>query len=221
LKRSESNESLKQRNEETTEDTICQNLNEMTIDSPILIKKKPKSNYQNLTQLELSLQKFTLNETLNEPLTCPNKKCSGHENKSKFTKQYLLYQLPPILTLHLKRFEQKNSSNFSSHMTRRSNQIVKCNKYVSFPLILNTSAFTSHKCVNTFMNNIDETNRNNLNYELYGLIEHSGKLNSGHYTAFVKRLETNDDDDDNSDNLKELTQRISHLKSISAEKGIY
>ena len=81
-------------------------------------------------------------------------------------KQYLICELPAVLTIHLKRFQQHGY------------RLEKSNKHVNFPLELDMSPYTSKMCVNA--------NNSPVLYLLYGIVEHSGKLNSGHYTAYVK-----------------------------------
>ncbi len=81
-------------------------------------------------------------------------------------KQYLICESPAILTIHLKRFQQHGY------------RLEKSNKHVSFPQELDMSPYTSKMGVNSF--------ESTVLYSLYGLVEHSGRLNSGHYTAYVK-----------------------------------
>ncbi|XP_041266997.1 ubiquitin carboxyl-terminal hydrolase 16 isoform X2 [Onychostruthus taczanowskii] len=97
------------------------------------------------------LYQFTRNETLNETNkllcdVCTQRRCGPKNNisekKNVYTnakKQMLISLAPPILTLHLKRFQQ----------------------------------------------NVAEGNTKVL-YSLYGVVEHSGTMRSGHYTAYVK-----------------------------------
>ncbi|XP_023799256.1 ubiquitin carboxyl-terminal hydrolase 16 isoform X2 [Cyanistes caeruleus] len=98
------------------------------------------------------LYQFTRNETLTETNkllcdVCTQRHC-GPKNNIKSEKKYvytnakkqmLISLAPPILTLHLKRFQQ----------------------------------------------NVAEGNTKVL-YSLYGVVEHSGTMRSGHYTAYVK-----------------------------------
>ncbi|KAL9865614.1 ubiquitin carboxyl-terminal hydrolase 16 isoform 2-T7 [Geothlypis trichas] len=97
------------------------------------------------------LYQFTRNETLTETNkllcdVCTQRHCGPKNNISEkkcvYTnakKQMLISLAPPILTLHLKRFQQ----------------------------------------------NVAEGNTKVL-YSLYGVVEHSGTMRSGHYTAYVK-----------------------------------
>ncbi|XP_042343295.1 ubiquitin carboxyl-terminal hydrolase 16 [Plectropomus leopardus] len=126
------------------------------------------------------LFQFTEVETLtqNNSLLCvtctkrqPNKDKAGGSKKNIYTdalKQMLISSLPPVLTLHLKRFQQNGYS------------ICKVNRHVQFPLMLDLAPFCAVKC-----KNLAEGDTQIL-YSLYGIVEHSGTMRSGHYTAYVK-----------------------------------
>ncbi|KAM6987820.1 ubiquitin carboxyl-terminal hydrolase 16 isoform 2-T2 [Tautogolabrus adspersus] len=126
------------------------------------------------------LFQFTEVETLtqNNSLLCvtctkrqPNKDKSGGTKKNIYTdalKQMLISSPPPVLTLHLKRFQQNGYS------------ICKVNRHVEFPLILDLAPFCGVKS-----KNVTEGDTRIL-YSLYGIVEHSGTMRSGHYTAYVK-----------------------------------
>lgn len=87
------------------------------------------------------------------------------------TKQYLICELPAVLTIHLKRFRQHGF------------RLEKESKHVNFPLELDMSPYTSKMCTNLTSSNISSSR---VLYSLYGIVEHSGGLNGGHYTAYVK-----------------------------------
>lgn len=80
----------------------------------------------------------------------------------------LISLAPPILTLHLKRFQQAGFN------------LRKVNKHIKFPEVIDLAPFCAIKC-----KNVAEGNRRVL-YSLYGVVEHSGTMRSGHYTAYVK-----------------------------------
>uniref|UniRef100_A0A8D3A8L6 Ubiquitin carboxyl-terminal hydrolase n=1 Tax=Scophthalmus maximus TaxID=52904 RepID=A0A8D3A8L6_SCOMX len=82
-------------------------------------------------------------------------------------KQMLISSLPPVITLHLKRFHQAGMN------------LRKVNRHVDFPLILDLAPFCSASCKNLAA---DER----VLYSLYGIVEHSGSMRGGHYTAYVK-----------------------------------
>eukprot|EP00794_Sanderia_malayensis_P000416 gene416-1052_t len=89
-------------------------------------------------------------------------------NKYVYTvasKQMLLWRPSPVLTLHLKRFEHFGRS------------LRKVNKFIEFPLELDMSPYF---CKN------DQLSIDDLQYTLFGIVEHSGSLHGGHYVAYVK-----------------------------------
>ncbi|XP_043927322.1 ubiquitin carboxyl-terminal hydrolase 16 isoform X2 [Protopterus annectens] len=137
--------------------------------------------------VQACLYRFTLIEWLTgaNKLQCNNCTQRQHHGKSdakgekKFVytnaqKQMLISLPPAILTLHLKRFQQTGHS------------LLKINKNVQFPFVLDMAPFCSPKC-----KNIAEGEKSVL-YSLYGVVEHSGSMKSGHYTAFVKVRTPND-----------------------------
>ncbi|KAM6446526.1 ubiquitin carboxyl-terminal hydrolase 16 isoform 1-T2 [Liasis olivaceus] len=83
-------------------------------------------------------------------------------------KQMLISLAPPILTLHLKRFQQAGYN------------LQKVNKHITFPEVMDLAPFCSIKC-----KSVTEGTSKVL-YSLYGIVEHSGTMRSGHYTAYVK-----------------------------------
>lgn len=90
---------------------------------------------------------------------------------SAASKQLLIFAPPAILTLHLKRFTQNGFA------------LRKAQKHVEFPLQLDLGPFCSAAAAGV---TTVAPNQKEIIYSLYGVIEHSGKLSSGHYTAFVK-----------------------------------
>ncbi|KAI5611089.1 ubiquitin carboxyl-terminal hydrolase 45 isoform X1, partial [Silurus asotus] len=82
-------------------------------------------------------------------------------------KQMLISQLPPVVTLHLKRFHQAGMN------------LRKVNRHVDFPLVLDLAPFCSASCKN-------QGSGERVLYSLYGIVEHSGSMRGGHYTAYVK-----------------------------------
>ncbi|KAK2846719.1 hypothetical protein Q5P01_009718 [Channa striata] len=130
--------------------------------------------------VQSSLFQFTEVEILTQNnsllcVTCTKKQQSkdkaGGSKKNIYTdalKQMLISSPPPVLTLHLKRFQQNGYS------------ICKVNRHVQFPLILDLAPFCAVNC-----KNVTEGDAQIL-YSLYGIVEHSGTMRSGHYTAYVK-----------------------------------
>ncbi|NWX22350.1 UBP16 hydrolase, partial [Aegotheles bennettii] len=127
------------------------------------------------------LYQFTRNEKLTETnkLLCDvctqrhngPKKNIKSEKKYVYTnakKQMLISLAPPILTLHLKRFQQAGFN------------LRKVNRHIKFPEVIDLAPFCTAKC-----KNVAEGNTKVL-YSLYGVVEHSGTMRSGHYTAYAK-----------------------------------
>jgi ubiquitin carboxyl-terminal hydrolase 16/45 len=193
--------------------------NRFKLDSMIsLSTNKSSSNERGVASLESCLNNFTSIETLSDKINCDNctsklnetssackykqlenskKKSSKQQNSNKVytkaIKQYLICDLPRILTIHLKRFQQQGF------------RLEKSNKHVNFPLILNMAPYTSKMCIN--LSN-KQSQVSEVLYSLYGIVEHSGKLNFGHYTAYVKSR--------NKLNLANFlgTRRLCHLKKV-------
>ncbi|XP_048836704.1 ubiquitin carboxyl-terminal hydrolase 16 isoform X2 [Brienomyrus brachyistius] len=101
---------------------------------------------------------------------CQTKPADGARKKvyTDGLKQMLVSLLPPVLTLHLKRFQQVGYS------------VCKVNRHVHFPQILDLAPFCSVNCKNL------AEGVTQVLYALYGVVEHSGTMRSGHYTAYVK-----------------------------------
>lgn len=78
-----------------------------------------------------------------------------------------IMSLPKILIIQLKRFKQN------------SNRVIKIITYVHFDEIINLGEF----CLNKFSSTM---------YSLFAVIQHSGNMDTGHYTAFVKFREPDD-----------------------------
>ncbi|XP_077397179.1 ubiquitin carboxyl-terminal hydrolase 16 [Festucalex cinctus] len=143
------------------------------------LASRPSPNRQQCS-VESCLFYFTEEETLSEnnSLLCvictkrqASKNKSAGSKKNIYTeasKQMLISSPPPVLTLHLKRFQQNAYS------------ISKVNRHVPFPLILDLAPFCALKSKNVAEGECQ------ILYSLYGIVEHSGTMRSGHYTAFVK-----------------------------------
>ena len=90
---------------------------------------------------------------------------------SNASKQLLIFCPPAVLTIQLKRFQQ------SMYNLR------KVNRHVEFPLVLNLAPFCSSTSISTSTVNAGVKD---ILYHLYAIVEHSGRLQGGHYTAYVK-----------------------------------
>lgn len=88
----------------------------------------------------------------------------GEGVRSPASLQLLVQQPPRVLTLHLKRFHQNGRS------------LCKVNRHIPFPLLLDLAPYCSPQ----------KLERGPVPYALYAVVEHSGRLSGGHYTAYVK-----------------------------------
>uniref|UniRef100_A0A2K5EF55 Ubiquitin carboxyl-terminal hydrolase n=1 Tax=Aotus nancymaae TaxID=37293 RepID=A0A2K5EF55_AOTNA len=175
----------------------------------------PQNAFQTLSQsyitaskecsVQSCLYQFTSMELLigNNKLLCEN--CT--ENKQKYQeetslaekkvegvytnarKQLLISAIPVVLILHLKRFHQAGLS------------LRKVNRHVDFPLTLDLAPFCSATCKNASMGD-------KVLYGLYGIVEHSGSMRGGHYTAYV-RVRTPS---------RKLTEHITKKKNVPGLK---
>ncbi|XP_068158915.1 LOW QUALITY PROTEIN: ubiquitin carboxyl-terminal hydrolase 16/45 [Drosophila tropicalis] len=134
---------------------------------------------------ECSVQSCLNNFTAVELMTGQNKvgcesctkRLNGPDPQAKSvntnaTKQLLISSPPAVLILHLKRFQLGPRCIFR-----------KLTRPVTYPMLLDVAAFCGSKVKN--LPNIDRKQKKLL-YALYGVVEHSGGMYGGHYTAFVK-----------------------------------
>jgi ubiquitin carboxyl-terminal hydrolase 22/27/51 len=147
------------------------------------IKKRKLDAPADETQLDLRscLERFTSREKLgSEDYTCQSCK-----ERQSATKQLSIKQLPPVLSIHLKRFEHTNSTSS------------KIETKINFPIKLDLYPFTTfHKSTQTKNakapgsppnSNYNINNPgNSLMYELAGVIVHKGKIDSGHYVNYTR-----------------------------------
>lgn len=135
------------------------------------------------TEGECSVQSCLNNFTALELMTGNNKvgcdscteRINGKDGKSIYTnatKQFFISSPPAVLILHLKRFQVGPRCMFR-----------KMTKHVSYPFTLDLASFCASK-VKTLPN--VNRQQKNLIYSLYGIVEHSGSMHGGHYTAYVK-----------------------------------
>ncbi|EDX01119.2 ubiquitin carboxyl-terminal hydrolase 16 [Drosophila yakuba] len=176
---------------------------------------------------ECSVQSCLNNFTAVELMTGQNKvgcdsctqRINGSDPKAKSvntnaTKQLLVSSPPAVLILHLKRFQLGPRCVFR-----------KLTRPVSYPNLLDIAAFCGSKVKN--LPNIDRKQKKLL-YALYGVVEHSGGMYGGHYTAYVKvRPKVTPDDkrwkflphgskaelDQDDDQLKKLEELLAKEKA--------
>lgn len=134
----------------------------VNLNAPPQVEVLPKLTmyYMTLKNVPIRPKNFPTEKEREDSATPNNKK----ETKIKLlkrpaNKQYLLESLPPILTLHLKRFKVT------------WNGVEKVNTAVRFPEDLDLSAY----------------GKGNWKYRLKGTVEHSGGISGGHYIACIKK----------------------------------
>ena len=86
--------------------------------------------------------------------------CESCHKSNDANKKIDYLQLPKILIIHLKRFK-----------IRCKKSRVKISKFVNFPMNLTLSKY----------------DKQDVKYRLYGVINHVGEIERGHYTAYCKR----------------------------------
>lgn len=84
--------------------------------------------------------------------------------KRDATKRILIERIPPILTIHLKRFSQDGRGRIS-----------KLSGHVRFQETLDMRPFMDPRCI-----------KDRTAYNLIGVVEHSGSMGGGHYVAYVR-----------------------------------
>ena len=131
--------------------------------------------------LEASLEKFVAGEQINDYLWNENDKSSAREN---ITKRQCFSQLSNTIIFHLKRFEL----NFDTF--RRE----KVNDFFPFPMALDMRPYTK---VGLAGNSESAMDYSYFEYELGGVVVHTGTADSGHYYSYIKE----DDEIDGDVNL--------------------
>lgn len=97
--------------------------------------------------------------------------CDKCKTKGNAMKQLKIWRTPNVLIIQLKRF----STKIVQHNNRMFATTSKNNRHIQYPMLLNFTKYNSH----------DVSSPLTL-YDLVGVVEHSGELRGGHYTAKVK-----------------------------------
>lgn len=129
------------------------------------------------------LDRFTRPERLgaNEKFFC--QRC---QTRQESIKQMSMRKVPLVLCFHIKRFEHSSSRNTSR----------KVDRYVQFPFFLDVLPYLSSSIVRLRHGNRllsvsgDASNlppsQSPSEFELFAVVTHSGKLDSGHYVSFLR-----------------------------------
>ncbi|KAJ7259529.1 hypothetical protein B0H12DRAFT_1108521 [Mycena haematopus] len=100
-------------------------------------------------------------------------------------KRYLIAVPPPVLVIHLKRFQQ-----VSKTMISFSNGFKKLDDYVTFPEILDLTPFLAPKKEDYGLRSKKGTGKSKrpaeqCTYRLYAVVVHIGNMLGGHYISYV------------------------------------
>ena len=126
--------------------------------------------FEKILDLPLLLQKHSssidIKDLLKDYFECERikfeTKCEKCKKKEWHTKEIKISQPPNILILSLQRQNPRTGS--------------KNNSYVKFYDNIDMSEYLDHEC----------WNKNDAKYSLYGIGNHSGSINFGHYYAYIK-----------------------------------
>ncbi|XP_048575832.1 ubiquitin carboxyl-terminal hydrolase 22 isoform X2 [Nematostella vectensis] len=123
------------------------------------------------------LRRFTRPESLGSESKIKCNKCQSYQES---TKQLSMRKLPIVVCFHLKRFEHSKKSK-------------KISTYIPFPQELDMAPFLSSKLGENGDSNGygQDTMSSCLSYDskysLFAVVNHSGTLEVGHYTAFIRQ----------------------------------
>ena len=125
-----------------------------------------KEIFENSLKKRISIEKFFEEFSKEEKLDKDNLwKCPKCNQSSQASKKIELYNMPKILIIHLKRFNNNK----------------KINTFIDFPL--------TNFAISKYINKKGSTNdTHELKYDLFGVINHYGSMNYGHYTSFCKNI---------------------------------
>eukprot|EP00117_Sycon_ciliatum_P002505 scpid37618/ scgid7704/ Ubiquitin carboxyl-terminal hydrolase 22; Deubiquitinating enzyme 22; Ubiquitin thioesterase 22; Ubiquitin-specific-processing protease 22 len=116
------------------------------------------------------LKRYTRKEQLGSEAKIFCEMCNTSQECSK---QLRMYETPPVICFHLKRFEQLQ-------LKKRQKKI---STFVEFPETLDVSEFMAER------ENSDSRTKHPLwnTYSLFAVVVHKGQLSQGHYTCFVRQ----------------------------------
>ncbi|GMK57015.1 hypothetical protein CspeluHIS016_0308550 [Cutaneotrichosporon spelunceum] len=146
--------------------------------------KKPSDTFDSLLDLSLDIPRDATHVldlfehyVHKERLDGDNKyKCKNCKKKSAATKQLLIAEAPPVLTLHLKRF----GFNWQG-------QSKKIGKHIAFGGLLEIKPYMVDQNVSSALRRLADLEAEGTTYRLSGVICHHGYgPHSGHYTAYVR-----------------------------------
>ena len=120
--------------------------------------------YQKSTNKDIKLEKLLSDFSKEEKLDKDNLyKCNNCNEESEANKKIEIYHVPKILIIHLKRFNNNK----------------KINTFIDYPL--------TDLDINKYIKSNDRVSK----YDLFGVINHFGSLNYGHYTSYCLNYHDN------------------------------
>lgn len=134
-------------------------------------------------QLENCFKEFGAEELLTGADQWYCSKCKEHRD---IHKKLELFRIPKVLIVQIKRFQSKKSANtgksgFFNLAYAQICQQEKVDEYVEFPVEgLDIKSFVKSNC---------DLRGISTKYDLYGIVNHFGSLNGGHYTAACKGID--------------------------------
>ncbi|XP_059317764.1 ubiquitin carboxyl-terminal hydrolase 2-like [Lycium ferocissimum] len=113
------------------------------------------------------------------------------------TKRILIDKVPPILTIHLKRFSQDARGRLS-----------KLSGHVNFRDIVDLKPYADTRCLQ----------KETYKYHLIGVVVHSGTMRGGHYVAYVRGGPKITGKDENAEDFAWYYASDSRVREVSLEE---
>lgn len=114
--------------------------------------------------------------------------CQQCQVRQESLKQMSIRKLPLVSCFHIKRFEHSPIRNMSR----------KVDRYMQFPFSLDMSPYLSSSILRSrfgnrifafdgdVVNEPDSSNESTSEFELFAVVTHSGKLEAGHYSTYLR-----------------------------------
>ena len=124
-------------------------------------------------------------------------------------KHIKLWKTPDVLIVHLKRF----TTDLKQIRNRFVATISKNNQHIQYPMLLNMTKYNTHPRI--FQTGNNQPSVLDL-YDLVSVVEHSGSLRGGHYTAKARESPWIDEWFSYND---AHASRVSNLNEIVSTRG--
>ncbi|XP_063443159.1 ubiquitin carboxyl-terminal hydrolase 16-like [Mytilus trossulus] len=147
---------------------IVQSEHKHTKDKNNKKSKKLRSSFESLTGVERGMKNGLMNTSSFKEEDFPCTQCEPPRTGGICKRTMLILEPPSIMVLHIDRFSENGHGG-----------VVKRNNLVTYPESFDIVQFCSKA---TEVIGADRR----LFYNLFGVVAHSGSLNSGHYVAYIK-----------------------------------